>query len=178
MVERLIAVRGAMNLFYLLYSQPKREQVRSLAIALSAGNVPAELILSFFILSLWAFGEAVCDVRSILAGGRVPFFKEDSTWKLGLDGLLSLNFLEPQKKEQQKGMSYMDYLRILLLLENGTVRNARMMSVIQMNVRKKQGDFAVKDCAIQVELETEVIQRHVFFRRDSYEKTIEAGWSY
>lgn len=178
LVERLIAVRGAMNLFYLLYSQPKREQVRSLAIALSAGNVPAELILSFFILSLWAFGEAVCDVRGILAGGRVPFFKEDSTWKLGLDGLLSLNFLEPEKKEKQKGMSYMDYLRILLLLENGTVRNARMMSVIQMNVRKKQGDFAVKDCAIQVELETEVIQRHVFFRRDSYEKTIEAGWSY
>ena len=60
---KLLAVRGALNLFYLLGAQDKKAQADALAAAVSAGYAPVQFILSFFILTLWALGEAVLDVR-------------------------------------------------------------------------------------------------------------------
>ena len=82
-----------MNLLYLLNSPDKKAEAEALAAAVTAGIIPAQMAVSFLILTLWAFGEAVLDVKTLLAGGRVSFWKTDATWKTGLSGLLDQSFL-------------------------------------------------------------------------------------
>ena len=177
-VEQLLMMRGAMNLLYLIRSPEKREQADGLALAVSGGNVPVQFIVSFFILSLWALGEAVGDVRELMDGGSVPFEKDDESWRLSLEGLLSLDFPDGKAEGVRDGSGYEDYLRILLFLKDRALRNYRIMDVIQWNVRTKQGDFKAEDCAFQVEIHTEAVQRHRFFVKNEYESTADAVWSY
>ena len=177
-VEQLLMIRAAMNLLYLLNAADKKAQADGLAAAVSGGNAAAGLIVGFLILSLWALGEAVWDVRGLLDGGKTGFWKTDSTWHLSLDGLLAMEFLEGRPDMEASGSGYEDYIRILLFLEDKAVRNYRMMDVIQWNVRKKQKDFSTDACACEVEIRTEISQRHLFLMKDEYWQTVETAWAY
>jgi len=176
--EKLLAVRGAMNLVYLLNTPEKKIQADELALSVSGGNAPVQLILSFFILTLWALGEAVWDVRCLLDGGKVPFWKTTGTWRLGISGLLELEFLNGRQEGDSTGSSYAEYLKLLLFLEDQQTENYRMMDVIQWNVRKKQADFAAADCAGQVEIRANTVQRHLFLLKSEYTKTVDTAWAY
>lgn len=68
-------IRAAMNLLYLLNAADKKARPDGLAAAVSGGNAAAGLIVGFLILSLWALGEAVWDVRGLLDGGKHGFWK-------------------------------------------------------------------------------------------------------
>ena len=177
-VEQLLMIRAAMNLLYLLNAADKKAQADGLAAAVSGGNAAAGLIIDFLILSLWALGEAVWDVRGLLDGGKTGFWKTDSTWHLSLDGLLAMEFLEGRPDMEASGSGYEDYIRILLFLEDKAVRNYRMMDVIQWNVRKKQKDFSTDACACEVEIRTEISQRHLFLMKSEYWQTVETAWAY
>jgi hypothetical protein len=64
-VNRLLAVREGLNFVYLLSDGQKREEARSLAMMVTGvtGLAPLVLLTTFFILSLWALGEALMDIR-------------------------------------------------------------------------------------------------------------------
>lgn len=177
-VERLVMLRGAMNLLMLLNSPEKRAEADILAAAVSFGFAPAQMVVSFFILTLWAAGEGILDVKELLAGGGVPFWKTEADWKTSLDGLLSLGFLEEEGSGETKGQTYEDYLRILLALKKREERNFRMMDLIQWNVQTKQRDFSAEACAYQIEMETTVKQKHVFALKNEYEGTMGVTGSY
>lgn len=97
--------------------QIRKPRADGQAAAVSGGNAAAGLIIGFLILSLWALGEAVWDVRGLLDGGKTGFWKTDSTWHLSLDGLLAMEFLEGRPDmEASRAAGYEDYIRILLFL--------------------------------------------------------------
>lgn len=177
-VEKLLTIRGSMNLLCLLKSPEKRGEADALALAVSGGYAPVKFVLSFFILALWAFGEAIPDVKCLLNGGSVPFWKQENQWNVSLEKLLSLEFLDivPEKYDDKsnddRGNDYKDHLRILFFLMKEEVRNYRMMDVIQWNVRTVQEDFAVKDCVKNVKLEADIQERHLFFTTNEYQRTI------
>ena len=182
-VERLLTIRGAMNLIYLLGSPDKKAEADSLAAAVSGGNVPVQLILSFFIMTLWAFGEAIHDVRELLSGGRVAFWKDDLEWKLGLGNLLDLEFMEKnsagfngseESNSSSIGNDYEDYMRILFFIMDKEDRNYRMMDIIQWNIRTVQEDFSVWDCVSEVEIEATVMEKHLFSLKNEYTRTTTA----
>lgn len=177
-VEWILSVRGAMNLLFLLNSPDMRADVDGLVAAVSGGNLPIQFILSFFILALWAFGEAVWDVKCLLSGGKVSFLKNRSQWNLSLEELLELKFLEAVPEEKTEGCDYEDYLRVLFLLMNSEQRNFRIMDVIQWNIRTVQNDFAVVDCASQVEIEAKVYEKHLFLVKDKYTRSVKTVGSY
>ncbi|MCI8512471.1 MAG: hypothetical protein HFE83_10840 [Lachnospiraceae bacterium] len=178
--ERLLAVRGAANLSYLLSSPELRSQAEALAASVSAGNAPVQVILSLFILALWALGEAVADLQVLFAGRRVPLWKNTGTWQTSLEGLLKLDFLNREGRQDgsDTGKGYADYLRILFFLEKREVRNFRMLDVIQWNLRKKQADFAVADCAYALSVSAKVSERHLFLLKDSYSRMVSTAASY
>ena len=173
MIEKLLTIRGAMNLLYLLRSPEKLAEAEQFSMAISGGVAPVMFILNFFVLTLWAFGEAVIDVRQLIIGGKVPFWKEDDRWKLGLEGLLSFQFLDPVSERYEEGRDYADHMRILLFLMNREDRNYRMMDVIQWNMRTVQEDFSVSDCMYQINLEAAVLEKHRFLVHDTYSRTVQ-----
>lgn len=170
--ERLLAVRGALNLLYLLSSPEKKSSADALAAAISAGSAPVQVVLSFFILSLWAFGESVSDLRILFSGGKVPVWKSEMSWKLELDELLSLEFLKSDAEKGGQGYDYEDYMRVLFLMQDRQQKNFRMMDLIEWNVRTRQKDFSIASCAREFEIKTEVLQRHMFFQKEEYETSL------
>ena len=177
-VNQVLTLRGAMNLLFLLNSPDKKAEADALAAAVSVGIVPAQMALSFFILVMWAFGEAVLDVKTLLAGGKIPFWKTEGTWKTSLSGLLDQSFLKETGESSGEGRTYTEYLNCLIFLMDRKTRNFRMMDLIQWNIRAEQSDFSVVSCAYRIEIETEVLQKHMFFQKEEYKGTVYAAGSY
>lgn len=167
--ETLLALREGLNLVHILSDTGKREEARALAIAIVGGTgiLPLVSIMTFFIMTVWAFGEALLDVRSLFDGGKVPLIKGKGDWKLSLEGLLALGKDKSMEglgvKSEEKGLDYRGYLRLLYFWKYGKETAGRMMDVIQNNVRGKQPGFCLEQCACQVDMEVEIGGKHVFF---------------
>ena len=166
-VMRLTALRSGLNLAHILADPAKRQEARTLAAAIVGGTglLPLVSVMTFFVMSQWALGEAIADVRCLLSGGHVPLIKSASQWKLDLEGLLSMGREGKisQDVSEAAGLDYRGYLRILLFAAYGEEEIYRMMDVMQMNIGKGQPGFSLADCACSVDMEASVWGKHVFF---------------
>lgn len=165
-VARLLAVREGLNMLHILSDSQKREEARNLALMITgaAGFTPFVLLTTFFVMSVWALGEAVMDIRGLLAGKKVMVLKSGEDWTLDLDGLLTMGRQgEAGSGGGERGLGYLSWLKILLLMEDPVRQEYRMMDVMQMNIRKKQENFRMRRGVYQVRTESRICGKHVFF---------------
>ena len=94
--------------------------------------VPLPLAV-FLLASAEAASRAAPEVRAIMAGQKVPLFKT------GLG-------------------TYEDYVSILLLLLPERIKMARLMDIMQLDVRSAGGDFSFRDYAYGFELRAEFVK--------------------
>lgn len=164
---RLLAVREGMNLIHILSDTTKREAARGLAMAIVGGTgiLPLVDVVAFFIMGVWALGEALLDVRALLNSGKVPFMKTGDSWKLGLEGLLDMGKTGKPAGDSSNdtGMDYRAYLRMFLFFGHGLGTDYRIMDMIQANLRKDQEGFRIDHCAHSVDTRTDVCGKHLFF---------------
>ena len=167
-VKRLVAIRTGLNLIYLYSDTAKREEARTLALSITGafGLTPLVTVTAFMIMSIWALGQAVCDVKHLLGGGKVPLMHDAETFSLSLTGLLGFNeagFSEnTDSTDGGKGLKYLDYLRLLLFFSQNTEQDYRCMDIIQMNLIKTQSDFRFDRLIYSLEAEVNVKAGHVF----------------
>ena len=172
-VNAILKLRGALNLLHLLKDSEKRGEAQALAMAITgaAGISPLSKVLSFFILTVWAFGEALEDVKVLLAAGSIPFIKGKDDWKLSLSGLLQADntgkSADNQSGSGEKGLSYQDYLRLFLLMQNREERNYRIMDMIQKNITLFQRDFLIAKTAVRVDIECSARGRYAVLKKTS-----------
>lgn len=166
-VTNVLMVREGMNLIHILSDSQKREEAKALAALITGavGLAPLTGIVAFFVMSIWALGEAIADVKMLLEGKKVAFLKSRDTWKLSLDGLLELGSTGTCAggSEDEKGIDYTAYLKLLLFMGETMRQYYRLMDVIQMNLCRKQADFRMVHCVYQAEIQGIVKSRHMFF---------------
>lgn len=165
-VTRLLAVREGLNLLHILSDSQKRTEARNLAVLITgaAGMTPLVLLTAFFVMSVWALGEAVMDIRGLLEGKKVPVLKDREDWALTLEGLLSMGSKgDVQSGGGENGFTYLSWLKILLLMEDVVQQEYRMMDIIQMNIRKEQDNFRMRRGVYQVKINSRICGKHVFF---------------
>lgn len=166
-VTTLIALREGLNLIYLFTDTQKQSEARNLAAVITgvAGFTPLIAVVTFFILGVWALGQALCDVRDLLSGGSVPFLHDRNSFYLTLSGLLSIGssgtLAGTSAGEGEKGLSYKEYLRILLFYGQSSLYEYRVMDMIQMNVKSEQKDFLLDRCIYSLEMTAEAKTAHV-----------------
>lgn len=157
MVKKLVGVREGMNLLHILGDREKRSEARLLAASLTgaASVTPLTDIVAFFIMGVWAFAEAVEDVRILLRGEKIPLMKNSSDWKLDLEELF--RFVDNQEEihdfSGKTGLDYGQYLKGFFLIQDQAQRNERMLDMIQYNLSRKQKNFRVKQCAVGMDIE-------------------------
>ena len=171
-VKRLTLMRGGLNLIYLYSDADRRNEARTLALMVTgaAGFTPLAAVVTFLIMSLWASGQAVMDVKSLLAGGKVPFIHNRDTFDLTLEGLLDMSGGQPVNgadnaggaEVSDKGLQYKDYLKIFLFFDMGSTFEYRCMDIIQMNLKTAQEDFQMDRLAYSMKARAAVDSRHVF----------------
>lgn len=99
-------------------------------------GIPAEMTRNL-VLAIWAYAEAIADVRTLYAGGSVPLVKSDANWQTAWTGLFSSG----SESSDGIGLDYEMYLRIFLLAENlvdGTTVIERLLSVMELDVTALQ----------------------------------------
>lgn len=166
--NRLLLIREGVNMVHLASDAGKRAQAGSLAAGIASVFLipPATGIIEAALLLCWAFGESILDVRELFDGGKVPLIKHASDWQLSLENLPELlNGLDSVRRGSEDGMSYGDYLQVLLLGTSKQEKLMRGMDMIEMSVQEKgRKDFRLDSCivAIEVSVDVKANKRKVF----------------
>ncbi len=164
-VHRLMAIRFGLNYAYLLSDGGKQAQAYALAVQIGtiASAVPAVVEgIKMLIMAAWAYGEAVIDLRGLLKGNKIPLIKKEENWQLSLHNLAKLS---AETKSDQSGISYQDYLKILLLLQSDQKEKyMRMMDLMEQRIQIKQPDFVLQECYFSYQMTVESKIRSLFFK--------------
>ncbi|MEF9998398.1 MAG: DUF5702 domain-containing protein [Lachnospiraceae bacterium] len=159
-VKKLIAMRYVPNYAYLMTDTKKKAEAGVMAATLcSALALPAITeVAKQAILLAWAYGESIMDIRSLLAGHKIPLLKTTESWQLQLEELLQLGTQEDPKdgNDIEGGYTYAEYLRVLLFLEGEQKLTMRMLDVIERNIQVEYGAsfFKVDQCISKVEVDS------------------------
>ena len=158
--RRLLLIREGVNIVHLVSDGTKRAQAAGLASAIASAFLipPATGVIEAALLLCWAFGESILDVRELFDGGKVPLVKSASDWQLSLENLPELlNGLDSVRRGSEDGMSYEDYLQVLLLGVSREEKITRAMDMIELCVREKgRKNFRMDSCIVAAEISVDV----------------------
>ena len=159
--NRLLLTREAANFLHIFTDSTKRAQVSSMALIIaSAIGVPAAAqAVEGVLMLMWAFGESVVDVRALFRGEKVPLVKNSTTWQVSLDNLANLpELMNGELGEQEHGLDYKGYLRILLSLKSDEEKVARAMDIVEMTMRGKSGreNFKLDSCLYSLDIDVKM----------------------
>lgn len=141
-MNRLLLLREAANVLYLLSDSAKMAEIETLSatLALICMVPEAEPLVRYSIVFAWAYVESIRDVRVLFDKGRVPLMKSSSTWGTGLLQMTQFTSRRESGSSGEEGLSYEDYLRIFLCLTDENTVTMRLMDIMEMDVRQTAGN--------------------------------------
>ena len=174
-VNQLLLFRFVPNYMHLQGSSTKKAEAEAMALTLcSLLAVPAiTQAAAQVILLAWAYGECLMDVRALLNKGKVPLMKNEESWQLSLSDLLKLGQDKSLNDGQDtgSGLTYEEYLRILLFLEKKEALGMRALDLIENNLRTKHGltSFRADQCVSKMEMDSTCkLRRGIHYRFSTY----------
>lgn len=155
---RLCAIREAANVVYLYADKEKSTEITTAATIACGVFLFPELIpvIETAIRFGWAYAESLYDVKTLLAGGKIPLIKDKESWHCGLMSALK-GEVEGSSGEGE-GLSYRDYLRVLLMLTDTDTATVRAMNMVEADIRLTPGNeyFRLDACYGGVEALMEI----------------------
>jgi len=177
-VNQLLSIRTAANFLYLSNSSVKSGQAGTLALSIAGGSANPVLVeaVKVAILTAWAFGESILDIRTLLKGEKIALLKSDESWTLSIDGITKINKDFPKAKNCKDGLTYKEYLGILLLIQQEKQSAIRAMEVQELTLEEIHTDVSICMEEWLIEARACVSYRYqpVFF---SIQKVI-SSWNY
>lgn len=158
--QKLVYLRWGPNMVYACKNDKMRKEagVCAKGIAAAICAEPVAPVLQYLLLGCWSYAESIMDVKVLLQGKRIPITKNEETWQLQLSKLGCIATTEGKEEpDETKGMSYAEYLYILLAMTpNKDLLFFRMLDVIQWNVRIDNPEFEIQNCITQMEISVEL----------------------
>lgn len=174
-ISTLCTIRSAANVIYLYGSSEKKALAEGVAAVLATAVLVPELapVFETALLLGWAYVESLYDVKVLLAGGKVPLMKSDTDWHYDLDSILESVDMQVTDTGQQ-GLSYKDYLHVLLYLTDGEKLTFRFLDIVEMDIRRTPGNehFRMDGCIECLEVQT------VLRSRSGYKHQVSAQTDY
>lgn len=159
-VEKLVVMRSLINASYLITDSTKMTEISTIALsAATAIGLPfMESIIKVVLIEAWSLAEAVNDVKTLLAKGKVSLIKTKNNWQTSLNNLLST-----EKPNSKKGLNYVQYCQLLIMLQDGKESLYRIMDTIQVNVQKRYNkDFRMSECFESVKMSANFETKQLF----------------
>ena len=159
---KLFLIRMGVNYICLQKDSGRKAEAEVLAVTICTLLLMPEgtEVVKQLILAAWAGGESVADLRTLLAGQRVPAIKTSENWSVSLAELplILSSDKRAEVKETEKGLSYKDYLRILLFLKDTKEVTMRLADRIEENIRSlpEKEYFRIDQCVTKLEIENKV----------------------
>ena len=148
----LKAMRFPINLAYLYSDAEKQATLAAAAQLMTPGAAAAATQAA--LASTWAYAEADNDVKLLWEGHSVPMVKDDSSWAIDLDSAIEGVFGGGIAPQEEKGYDYNEYLKILLFFQDENIKLARILDLIQINMRANyDGGFLISEYSSGVTVE-------------------------
>ena len=160
---RIIALRFVTNIAYVYTNAKFQEEAMLLATSILGITAMPTLITvaKHLLLLALAYGESVIDVRNLAEGKKVPLLKSEATWQLEFPQLAGLNC---QRKPVENGVSYKDYLGLLLVMQAEKMEKyKRMMDLMEANVKQKLPDFKMNQTVAACQMKLDIKLRKLAF---------------
>lgn len=150
---KLSGIRTGINLAYLITDQSKKAEAYSLAATALGftGNMAIIKAGQYLVLSVWAYAEAVVDLRKLYSEEKIELVKTKDTWNLSLENLLSMNF-DVDNDNNNSGIDYEGYIRMLLVMESMENKNYRTMGAMELKmISLGHSDFRMRDYIVSAQ---------------------------
>ncbi len=153
--DRILLIRGGANSIYFFSNQELKAEAKALATSLSFVLLypQFEILFEAAIIAAWIYAESVVDVRQLFSGKKVPLIKGEGEWNLSLENALGLTVdavsdMVGDGDSSDTGLSYEDYLRLLLYVTPLEEKTGRCMNLVEMNIRQVAGyeNFCLDQC--------------------------------
>ncbi len=174
-VHRLAAVRFPVNFAYAATAPNLVAEANAIAAELVGATLNPAVIeaTAYLLLAAESYAEALLDVRKLLHGGRVPYLKNASNFRISLKNLPAVlqevltenetkNSQEEENREQ--GLSYADYLGMLLFLQPQQVQCRRMLCVMEKRGQQSRTSFALSHMLFAFQAEEKAVLAPVFLK--------------
>lgn len=152
---KLLFIREGVNFACLMADNVKRSEAQALATLIASSFLipPAAAVIESALLLCWAFAESVLDVRELFCGGKIPLVKTAAEWQISLENLPNLmQGLDSMRRNDENGMSYEDYLQVLVLSVNKSKKVMRSMDMIENTIRSNGREhFYMDSCIVALE---------------------------
>lgn len=165
-VNRIILIRETVNVAHILADSTKMQELEVLSAGLAAVITLPELqpIIKYSLVLAWGYAESVSDVKRLLKGEKVSFYKTKEEWTLSLENMLSLNLKESDggsnNNNDENGITYQQYLRMLIYIEPTKQKVARMMNIVEMGMRSLgYKNFRLDTCVNEMKVEFIALDR-------------------
>ena len=181
-IHEIVSMRLPVNYAYLLTDTEKKSEALTLAAAIctASGTTPLIEVVKYLLLGCWSYGETLYEMRQLLSGEQIPYIKTAASWQTDLKSLAGTG--TPQRVTE--GLSYKEYLQLLLAKRSGNRLNgcyARMLDIIQENVKQSTPEFRISDCVGGMTIQGEIGVNEVYFSGaspDIYKFYFEEEFSY
>lgn len=151
----LKAMRFPINMAYLCSDPEKQAALAAAAQLMTPGA--AAVATQAALTSTWAYAEADNDVELLLQGYKVPMIKDSSTWAIELDTAIEGVLGGTVIPVKEKGYDYGEYLQILLFFQDENIKIARVLDLIQINMRKDYDEhFLISEYAAGISVRVKV----------------------
>lgn len=149
-IAKILAIREAANFLYLVSDPIKNQQAGVLAMTWGGTSLNPAIIeaIKIGVLTAWALAESILDVRALLAGKKVPLLKSAETWTVDLANIGGITKGFDTAKECDWGVSYENYLGILLLFEEEEALALHAMNVQEATIRTSGNSSFQMDCCM------------------------------
>lgn len=169
-INEIIWLRMPVNYVYLLSDTEKKGEALTLAAAICTATGTEALIevVKYLLLGCWAYGETLCEMKTLLEDGQISYVKTKETWNTDLKNLMAGN----SAKKVDAGLSYEDYLMILLAKRSEKKQDicyARMLDIIELNLKEEDPDFCMINCVGAMTIQGKVSVNSLFIQRQDQE---------
>lgn len=136
-VGELLLIREALNFVTLMRDSVKKQTALAIATLLVGFTELPPLIkaVQIGILLAWAFVESVLDIRTLLDGGKIPLVKAAGQWSSDISQCRQAVDGRGGASGDEKGLSYAQYLMMLLFLHSASELSFRCMTLMEQNER-------------------------------------------
>ena len=158
---RIFLIRMALNYAFLLTDTERQGEAELLALTVAALLLMPEAAegIKQLVIIAWAAGESVTDIRTLLSGKRAALVKTSENWQTSLTSLFKLGENGgPQGNDDQGGIYYKDYLRMLLFLADTDDVTMRAIDRTEENLRSEQDldHFRADHCVTRLKMDNTV----------------------
>ncbi len=140
-IGRLIALREPGNIMTIVSTPALMEKAGGVALFLAGATANPAVIsaVRVALVAVWAFVESVLDVRALLQGKRIALVKTAADWKSDLSRLGEAFAEQTEHSDKKGGLSYNEYLGVLLMLQSEKALGLRPLDLMEESVRRQEG---------------------------------------